>query len=73
MGFLKKEIFDGLHNDGIFFFGKFNRLINDEISKKGNVDKLYNPSNRSKKGNFVFLSSKNAYISHQKFPFLEIP
>jgi len=25
----------------------------------------------SKKGNFVFSSSKNAYVSHQKFSFLE--
>jgi len=34
MGFPKKEIFDGLHNDGISFFGKFDGLINDEIFQK---------------------------------------
>ena len=35
--FSKKEKFDGLYNDGISIFGKFNRLINSEISKKGNL------------------------------------
>jgi len=34
MGFLKKENFDGLYNDGISFFGKFNGLINGKFSKK---------------------------------------
>ena len=49
MGFPKKEIFDGLYNDGISFFGKFDGLINDKFSKKGNVDRLHNPSNFPKK------------------------
>ena len=39
-------------DDGISFFGKFDGLINDKISKKGNVDRLHNPSKFPKKAIF---------------------
>jgi len=37
------------------FLEMFDGLINDKISKKGNVDGLHNPSNISKKSNFCRL------------------